>query len=103
VASVSFVDSANSDVNILVGDSTTAVFTFVEPTPSPASFTWCIPLTNEIVNPDATGTPWTAPIKINACAPQPCVTFDIVSSTLEDVITFKVLSTMPGALTKLSP
>ena len=101
--SVSFTDSANTDVTILVGASTTGVFTFVAPTPSPTSFSWCIPLTNEIVNPDATGTPWTPPIKINACAPQPCLTYDIVSSVLEDVISFKILSTMPGALTKLSP
>ena len=51
--------------NINVGDSSTGVYTFYQPSSTRA---WCVIEKNEIVNPDATGTAWTGPDRINPCS-----------------------------------
>jgi len=101
--SVSFSDDAANNfatpVGVYVGASTADIYTYVVPVPTRA---WCIPNKNEIVNPDATGTTWTDPLKIVACPANPCNQFDLVDTINQETITFKVLSTFPGELTHLS-
>ena len=101
--SVSFADSVTPafvlTVNKLVGDSLTSAYTMNSPTSNRA---YCTVVSHAIVNPDATGTTWTGAAKLTGSGSQPFSTFDLVSTSVVETVSFKVKTTLTNSLTHLS-
>jgi hypothetical protein len=68
--SVTFSNAGSFDVDQpkYVGDSTSNVYTMVNPIPNRA---WCVVIDNTIVNPDSTGTSWSGTAKFETPGSQP--------------------------------
>ena len=102
--SANFADSSNfiSIVPYFAGGDGKFVYTFYPPVPS---LSYCTVVKNEIVGTD--GLAWVGPSKIlpasNCTSSGPCFWFDISNPSQPDFIQFRVLTTILGNMTHLSP
>jgi hypothetical protein len=69
--------SLNTNPRVAVGSSTANAFEFVAPD---TGYTWCANTQNEIVNPDATGTPWASDVVLTS-SNSPATQFNLLSTS----------------------
>ena len=97
--SVTFTDSGSfiTTVNLYVGASVSNVYTFHVPTSNRA---WCVITQNLIVNTDGSTHDGS---KIAQCSSDPCTSFSLIATTIEETVSFKVKTTFTNTQVHTSP
>ena len=100
--SLSFTDSSSFITNVdkYVGDEVSNIYTMYNPTPSRA---WCRLLFNEFSTENAE--PWIGPAKFSTDVSQfqPFTVFNLVSTSIPEVISFRIKSTFTNTQLHYSP
>jgi hypothetical protein len=80
-----------------VGASTSSAYTLQQPT---STLSYCTPQSTEIVQTD--GSAWSGDAKLTGTGSQPYTVFNLVSTTSQETINFKLKTTFPGSFTHIS-
>ena len=88
--SSTYADASNlvTSVSLWVGDSTSNVYTFSNPT---STRSWCTVLSNDVVQ--TSGAAWSGAAKLTGSGSQPYTSWNLVSTVNPETVSFKMKTT----------